>query len=63
VSNLSFARIMYGTNENMSATSRMSAPGLASLATGADALNGLSKGQLSLQELLHRAWLLLSSKS
>lgn len=63
MSNLSFARIMFGTNENISAAPRMSASGLSSVTSGADTLSGSDRVQLSLQELLHKAWLVLSSKS
>jgi hypothetical protein len=54
---------MFGTNENISAAPRMSASGLSSVTSGADTLSGSDRVQLSLQELLHKAWLVLSSKS
>lgn len=63
MSNLSFARIMYGTNESISTTARMSASGLSSVSNGANALNAAGNGQPSLQDLLHKAWLVLCSKS
>jgi hypothetical protein len=60
MSNVSFARIMYGTNENVRGTAKMNASGFSASANFAAPEKDQ---QPSLQGLLHKAWLILSSKS
>jgi hypothetical protein len=64
VSNVSLARIMYGTNENARSFTRMSSPGLSSVVTqNADSsLNSAVGGQGAFEELLRKAWLAISAK-
>ena len=57
MSNVSFARIMYGTNDNVRSAAKMIATNFASPAPSE------KDQQPSLQGLLHKAWLAISSKS
>jgi hypothetical protein len=57
MSNVSFARIMYGTNDNVRGGAQMPAPNFVASAASE------KEQQPSLQELLHKAWLAISSKS
>ncbi len=64
MTNLSFARIMYGTSEDSQHSTNMNASVLSALATppsnnGAD--NAVASETLG--QLLHRAWTTLSGKS
>jgi hypothetical protein len=66
MSNLSLARIMYGTNEDLNPLPSMHKSSLPSLALEselADSGNNSAADQDPLQELLHKAWLLLSRKN
>ena len=64
MSNVSFARIMYGTNENARSFTRMSSPGLSSVVTkNADSsLNSAAGAHGAFEELLRKAWLAISAK-
>lgn len=61
MSNLSFARIMYGTNENVRGFANTNGAVLSSTANFIAAEK--AQQQLSWQGLLQKAWLALSSKS
>jgi hypothetical protein len=64
VSNLSFARIMYGTNEDTRSFARMSSPGLSAAADSAGVSNASTKVEgTSLEGLLHKVWAALSFKN
>jgi hypothetical protein len=67
MASLSFARIMYGTNEDFHAAHGVSAPASASF-TAQTAVENLAEANAAtepdvLGELLHRAWTILKSKS
>lgn len=64
MTNLSFARIMYGTSEDSQGSTSMNASALAApseLSSNRDA-NGSAVETETLGELLHRAWTNLSGK-
>ncbi|HXY00644.1 MAG TPA: hypothetical protein VEI54_06965 [Candidatus Limnocylindrales bacterium] len=66
MSNLSLARIMYGTNEDFHAAVSMQGVSLRSPAAGLNPTNAASdnagSGSASFSELLHRAWASLTDK-
>jgi hypothetical protein len=63
MSNLSLARIMYGTSEEVRSSDRFNSPGLSSISPAADQPNASGNQEpASLEELLHKAWQVLSSK-
>jgi hypothetical protein len=64
MTNLSFARIMYGTSEDSQHSTSMNASVLSALSTPSSN-NGADNTAQSetLGQLLHRAWITLSGKS
>jgi hypothetical protein len=67
MASLSFARIMYGTSEDFHAAHGVSAPASSSF-TARPAFENLTEANPAtepdiLGELLHRAWIILKSKS
>jgi hypothetical protein len=61
--NLSLARIMYGTNEDLHASSSMSGATFSSLASSSDrATRETAAAQGSLGAWLHKAWVSLRHK-
>ena len=66
MTNVSLARIMYGTNEDLHALSpmrRTSLPSLAPQSGFENSGNDTATEQDPLQGLLHKAWFLLSRKN
>jgi hypothetical protein len=63
--NLSLARIMYGTNEDIRAAGWMSTSAVSSpsSSSGAEAASGRAgSGHLSLGAYLHKAWVALTAR-
>jgi hypothetical protein len=64
MTNLSFARIMYGTSEDSQHSTRMNASVLSTLSTPSSNNGADNVGESeTLGQLLHRAWTTLSGKS
>jgi hypothetical protein len=64
MTNLSFARIMYGTSEDSQHSTSMNAAALSALSTPSSTHSAENSPESeTLGELLHRAWLNLSRKS
>lgn len=64
--NLSLARIMYGTNEDLHTWGSMNAPAVSSLtmsSEGHSAVQNTSLAPGSLSRLLHKAWAALHRKT
>lgn len=66
MSNLSFARIMYGTSESMRNNSSLGSSGYSSQTTfsnySSSSPDARAHGGLTLENLLHKAWQALSTK-
>lgn len=66
MASLSFARIMYGTSEDLHAAHGMSTPGLSSLAANPVLQNSAKAGAgtepATLGKLLHKAWAAFTGK-
>jgi hypothetical protein len=63
MTNLSFARIMYGTSEDSKHSTSMNAAALSALSTSPNRNDDSAPESETLGELLHRAWLNFSGKS
>jgi hypothetical protein len=64
MTNLSFARIMYGTSEDSQHSTSMNASALSALSEPSPKSSANTPAELdTLGELLHKAWITLSGKS
>ena len=67
MANLSFARIMYGANEDIHSTHGMSTPAFASLASNTGPRNSAKASAgfrlATLGKLLHNAWAIFTGRS